>query len=128
MLCAQWQFVGKDRYEGDFRVKTKKPILFIGNTYDPVTPLASAKAMSEKFEGSVVLERGGYGVSLPIYGFRLMKLMGCNCSMFRLLEVRNRIVLMLLFARIFMRERCLQQVPFVRRIRRCILPGCFRRC
>jgi len=48
---------------GDFRVKTKNPVLLIGSTYDPVTPIASAHNVSAGFEGSVVLERGGFGVS-----------------------------------------------------------------
>ncbi|KAI2616922.1 TAP-like protein-domain-containing protein [Hypomontagnella submonticulosa] len=61
MPCAQWQSETKERYEGDFRVKTKKPVLFVGNTWDPVTPLASAKNMSSGFEGSVVLTHNGHG-------------------------------------------------------------------
>ncbi|CAI4212347.1 unnamed protein product [Parascedosporium putredinis] len=61
--CALWPFEAKERYEGDFHVKTKNPLLFIGNTYDPVTPLASAKNMSAGFEGSVVLQHNGFGPS-----------------------------------------------------------------
>ena len=59
--CAQWAFEAKERYDGDFRASTASPILFIGNTYDPVTPLASAKNMSAGFEGSVVLQHDGFG-------------------------------------------------------------------
>ncbi|SPO06306.1 related to hydrolases or acyltransferases (alpha/beta hydrolase superfamily) [Cephalotrichum gorgonifer] len=59
--CAQWPFEAKERYEGDFNVKTSNPILFIGNTYDPVTPLVSAQNMSAGFEGSVVLQHNGFG-------------------------------------------------------------------
>lgn len=59
--CAQWPFEAKERYEGDFQVKTKNPLLFIGNTYDPVTPLVSAQNMSSGFEGSVVLHHNGFG-------------------------------------------------------------------
>ncbi|KAI0382424.1 TAP-like protein-domain-containing protein [Hypomontagnella monticulosa] len=61
MPCAQWQSVAKERYEGDFQVKTKNPVLFVGNTWDPVTPLVSAKNMSAGFEGSVVLTHNGHG-------------------------------------------------------------------
>lgn len=64
--CAQWPFEAKERYEGDFNVATSNPILFIGNTYDPVTPLASAQNMSAGFEGSVVLQHNGFGhTSIP---------------------------------------------------------------
>lgn len=59
--CAQWSFKAKERYEGDFHVKTSSPLLFIGNTYDPITPLASARNMSASFEGSVVLHHDGFG-------------------------------------------------------------------
>jgi len=64
--CAQWPFEAKERYEGDFHVKTKNPILFIGNTYDPITPLRSAQNMSSGFEGSVVLQHNGFGVSCQL--------------------------------------------------------------
>ncbi|KAH6658265.1 TAP-like protein-domain-containing protein [Truncatella angustata] len=60
-LYAQWPFEAKERYTGDFKVKTRNPILFIGNTWDPATPLVSAHTMSAAFEGSVVLEQHGFG-------------------------------------------------------------------
>ncbi|KAH8901266.1 hypothetical protein GQ53DRAFT_850808 [Thozetella sp. PMI_491] len=40
---------------------TSAPILFIGNTVDPVTPLASAMKMSTQFPGSIVLTAEGIG-------------------------------------------------------------------
>lgn len=61
--CARWRFDAKERYTGDFRVKTKNPVFLISSTYDPVTPLASAYNVSAGFEGSVVVERKGFGVS-----------------------------------------------------------------
>ncbi|KAH6855508.1 TAP-like protein-domain-containing protein [Chaetomium sp. MPI-CAGE-AT-0009] len=54
-------FEAKERYLGGFRVRTSSPLLFIGNTYDPVTPLASARNMTAGFEGSVVLQQDGFG-------------------------------------------------------------------
>ena len=39
MMCAQWKIEPKERYEGDFKVRTKKSILLIGNTHDGLTPL-----------------------------------------------------------------------------------------
>lgn len=63
-MYAQWPFEAKERYDGDFNVSTPNPVLFVGNTYDPATPLASAYNMSATFEGSVVLEQHGFGVSL----------------------------------------------------------------
>ncbi|GJD02462.1 TAP domain-containing protein [Colletotrichum higginsianum] len=63
MVCAQWRLPAKEQYAGDFRVKTRRPILFIGNTADAFTPLASARNASAGFEGSVVLQTNGYGHS-----------------------------------------------------------------
>ncbi|XXH01751.1 cytosolic factor, phosphatidylinositol/phosphatidylcholine transfer protein [Hypoxylon texense] len=61
MPCAQWKFSAKERYDGDFQVQTRSPLLFVGNTFDPVTPLVSARNMSEGFEGSVLLTHNGHG-------------------------------------------------------------------
>ncbi|KAI0832162.1 TAP-like protein-domain-containing protein [Hypoxylon sp. FL0890] len=61
--CAQWKIEPKERYTGDFNVKTRNPVLFIGNSYDALTPLVSAKNVSATFEGSVVLKVEGYGHS-----------------------------------------------------------------
>jgi hypothetical protein len=63
--CAQWPMQAKERYTGNFQVKTAHPMLLIGNSFDPVTPLVSAKNMSSGFEGSVVLQHDGYGVRCP---------------------------------------------------------------
>lgn len=59
----EWPFKAKGAYLGNFRVRTKNPILFVGGALDPLTPLENAYNASEGFEGSVVLEHGGYGVS-----------------------------------------------------------------
>jgi hypothetical protein len=64
MQCARWQMEAKERYEGNFKVKTKGPILILSNTFDGHTPIKSARNVSEGFEGSVLLEINGYGVSL----------------------------------------------------------------
>jgi hypothetical protein len=61
-VCAQWKFDASERYEGDFHVETANPILFIGNTYDPVTPFESAKNMSESFVNGALLRLDGFGV------------------------------------------------------------------
>jgi hypothetical protein len=59
--CGQWTMPAKDQYRGDFRVNTSKPLLLVANTGDPVTPIISARNMSSGFDGSIVLEHGGYG-------------------------------------------------------------------
>jgi len=63
--CAQWALPAKERYDGDFKVKTKTGMLVIGNSFDPVAPLSSARNVSETFEGAALLHQdGAYGVSL----------------------------------------------------------------
>ncbi|KAF4545229.1 NEDD8 activating enzyme protein [Lasiodiplodia theobromae] len=62
--CVQWKMNAKERYLGDYRVSTRHPILIIGNTFDPVTPIVSARNASASLEGSVVLEHHGFGVCL----------------------------------------------------------------
>jgi hypothetical protein len=64
MTCAQWpkEFEPPERYTAPWsNLKTQHPILLIGNTYDPVTGLASTYNTSAIFEGSGILEVEGYG-------------------------------------------------------------------
>lgn len=63
LACAQWPFTAKERYTGDFKTKTREPILFVGNSYDTATALRNSFNASAAFEGSAVLENGGFGVS-----------------------------------------------------------------
>lgn len=65
MRCSRWKLPAKERYEGDFKAKTKNPVLVIGQTADPITPLASARNLTGTLEGSVLLEFDIPGVSDP---------------------------------------------------------------
>jgi pimeloyl-ACP methyl ester carboxylesterase len=65
-VSARWKMDAKERYKGDFRVKTKHPILYVNSEYDPATPLANAYNASESFEGSVVLPHSGYGHGIVV--------------------------------------------------------------
>lgn len=67
MICAQWPFEAKERYDGGFdNIKTPNPVLFIGNTYDAATSINSAYNMTSAFDGSVVVEQKGFGVSISL--------------------------------------------------------------
>lgn len=67
LICASWKFFPKERYNGSFHnIITKNPMLFVGNPFDPVTPLVSAPNVSAAFPGSAVLRHNGGGVSLPM--------------------------------------------------------------
>ncbi|KAK4209378.1 TAP-like protein-domain-containing protein [Rhypophila decipiens] len=65
-LCKDWPFDSKEKFNTSFLlvdggVQTRKPGLFIGNTYDILTPLLNAKNTSSYFAGSAVLEQMGFG-------------------------------------------------------------------
>ncbi|KAK5708623.1 hypothetical protein LTR17_020513 [Elasticomyces elasticus] len=60
--CARWKLTSAERFTGDFEdIRTKNPVLIVGNTIDPATPLAGAKNLSEGFKGSVLLQNDGVG-------------------------------------------------------------------
>ncbi|KAI0196336.1 TAP-like protein-domain-containing protein [Xylaria flabelliformis] len=62
VTCAQWKLEPRERYIGGFaRVKPRKPLFVIGNTYDSATSIKSARNISETIQGSVLLEHGGFG-------------------------------------------------------------------
>jgi pimeloyl-ACP methyl ester carboxylesterase len=61
--CLLWPWHAKGAYNGSWHeeIETKNPILFIGNTYDPVSPIDNARNSSAIFKGSAVLEHEGVG-------------------------------------------------------------------
>ncbi|KAF5523262.1 putative hydrolase [Colletotrichum aenigma] len=64
MLCINWQARPAWRVEGPWTANTSYPLLIIGNTYDPVTPLRNAHRVSTLFPGSVVLHQNTEGHGL----------------------------------------------------------------
>jgi hypothetical protein len=59
-----WKIRPAEKFKGPFGpTNTSFPLLVIGNTADPVCPLASAKKMSKYFKGSVLLTVDTPGVS-----------------------------------------------------------------
>jgi pimeloyl-ACP methyl ester carboxylesterase len=61
--CASWPAVAADRYAGPWDRPTAKPILVIGNTVDPETPLEGAVAMADELASARLLTVDGYGHS-----------------------------------------------------------------
>lgn len=61
LTCTGWQTRPKWRYTGPFGSNTSAPILWIGNTADPVTPLRNAFNMAKGFPGSAVLQQDSEG-------------------------------------------------------------------
>ncbi|CAK5282286.1 unnamed protein product [Mycena citricolor] len=62
MQCLAWPNYPKKYFNGPFIANTSHPILLIGNTADPVTPLWAANNMSTGFTGSVVLTQDSVGL------------------------------------------------------------------
>ncbi|KAJ2972103.1 hypothetical protein NQ176_g7346 [Zarea fungicola] len=65
MACHAWPMRPKFRFDGPFGGNTSHPILFVGNTLDPVSPAENAVAMSQLFNGSVVLMTNAPGHCSP---------------------------------------------------------------
>ncbi|KAK2459323.1 hypothetical protein APHAL10511_008678 [Amanita phalloides] len=61
ITCSGWPKPSIDIFRGPFVGNTSHPMLLIGNTADPVTPLIGAKKMAEGFPGSVVLTQDSVG-------------------------------------------------------------------
>ncbi|KAF9475278.1 hypothetical protein BDN70DRAFT_883911 [Pholiota conissans] len=61
LQCIGWPKFPKHPFRGPFVGNTSHPILLIGNTADPVTPLWAAKKMSKGFKDSVVLTQNSAG-------------------------------------------------------------------
>lgn len=59
--CTGWNASASWVPDGPIRGDTFHPILWIGNTYDPVTPVRNARKMAAKFPGSVVLQQDNEG-------------------------------------------------------------------
>ncbi|KAL9119270.1 MAG: hypothetical protein Q9187_004176 [Circinaria calcarea] len=61
LACLGYSIRPKWRFTGPFGAKTAHPILFVSQSFDPVTPLEYAFRASKLFPGSTVLETLGYG-------------------------------------------------------------------
>ncbi|ESK91321.1 alpha beta hydrolase fold family [Moniliophthora roreri MCA 2997] len=59
--CSSWPTIPKTFFRGPISGNTSYPILLIGNTADPVTPLHAAHVVSNGFPGSVVLSQHSAG-------------------------------------------------------------------
>ncbi|KAF9029310.1 hypothetical protein BDZ89DRAFT_1159852 [Hymenopellis radicata] len=64
MNCHAWPARSKERFQGPFDSKLAYPILVIGNTADPITPLKDAEAVNDDFgDSSYLITQHGAGHS-----------------------------------------------------------------
>ncbi|HEX9336010.1 MAG TPA: alpha/beta hydrolase, partial [Pseudonocardiaceae bacterium] len=59
--CARWPVLAPQRYTGPWNRPTARPILVVGNTFDPATPYQGAVAMSDDLADARLLTVRGYG-------------------------------------------------------------------
>ena len=59
--CSTWPVRSAHRYLGPWDRRTANPVLVIGNTFDPATPLRGAVAMAQKLDRARLLTMDGYG-------------------------------------------------------------------
>ena len=59
--CSTWPVRSAHRYTGPWDNRTANPVLVIGNTFDPATPLRGAVAMSQQLGRARLLTVDGYG-------------------------------------------------------------------
>ncbi|KAG9673593.1 hypothetical protein KCU99_g4843, partial [Aureobasidium melanogenum] len=68
MQCIHYPLRAQYRYNGPWEASTSNPILFIGNTKDPVTPSINAFKMAKRLKNSSVLIQNSAGhCSLAAY-------------------------------------------------------------
>jgi hypothetical protein len=66
MKCSGWDIAPPHQPPSDpwataAQIETANPVLFLSNTYDPVTPLRAAVKMALKFKDAGLLEQNGLG-------------------------------------------------------------------
>lgn len=68
MQCVHYPLRAQHRYNGPWETSTSHPVLFIGNTKDPVTPSINALKMAQRLKDSGVLIQDSAGhCSLAAY-------------------------------------------------------------
>ncbi|PWY86662.1 proteinase [Aspergillus heteromorphus CBS 117.55] len=63
LSCVGWKVKPRWTLPGPVAANTSHPLLFVSNILDPVTPLRSARKMTRRFPGSVLLQQDSEGHS-----------------------------------------------------------------
>jgi len=59
--CSTWPVQSAHRYTGPWNHRTPNPVLLVGNTFDPATPLRGATIMARELDRARLLTLDGYG-------------------------------------------------------------------
>ncbi|MBC6450487.1 alpha/beta hydrolase [Actinokineospora xionganensis] len=59
--CVNWPGSSKSAFRGPYTVRTSTPLLIVGNTHDPATPISGARALNGLMKGSRMLTLDGWG-------------------------------------------------------------------
>ncbi|KAF8314503.1 alpha/beta-hydrolase [Clavulina sp. PMI_390] len=61
MTCSSWKLTASERFTGPWNSSLANPMLIIGNTADPTTPVANAKRINEHLADSRLVVQDGPG-------------------------------------------------------------------
>jgi pimeloyl-ACP methyl ester carboxylesterase len=59
--CPRWPGSHADAYRGPWSIRTDTPVLIVGNTHDPATPISGARALHKLFKNSRLVTMNGWG-------------------------------------------------------------------
>lgn len=59
--CGAWRAAAADAYTGPWDRRTRRPVLLVGNTHDPATPLQSSRVMARQLARTRLLVVQGSG-------------------------------------------------------------------
>ncbi|GAW20620.1 hypothetical protein ANO14919_101280 [Xylariales sp. No.14919] len=66
--CLGWSIEATEVFSGPFGGDTATPILFVGNTYDPISPVTNALAAAPKYKNAQVVTVDGIGHTSRVVG------------------------------------------------------------
>jgi pimeloyl-ACP methyl ester carboxylesterase len=59
--CPRWPGSHADAYRGPWSIRTAYPVLIVGNSHDPATPISGARALHRAFKNSRLFSMNGWG-------------------------------------------------------------------
>ena len=60
-VCPHWPGSHADAFRGPWHIKTSYPVLIVGNSHDPATPISGARALHRLFGNSRMFQLNGWG-------------------------------------------------------------------